>query len=779
MVRKALKILLYWVLAFLLLASLTAYAAGETVFVSRQQIADNLEFTNTITWDAAAGRRESFTLNLTGAGDAYPVILTGDTVFGSTRITGIVEYAESLGLNVLAAVNADFFFPESGIPMGIVIEDGVYKSSPGGRNAVAFAPDGGVSIVEAPSVTISLRNWGKAIEPHNEEGAGMTDVDAPGDAGGTVNLTHFNKSRTEFGGMVLYSEDFSTVSTRTSTPGWFVRFRILDGVPAVSGEMTLEVTEKFASDGAVVIGEGNLILTAPDQSNRQADFEKFSVGDIVTLSISADDERVAKAAYATGGGDIIISDGIMTNPEAWFQTSATRAPRTVFGLRRDGTVITYVIDGRSSEHSIGMTLDEAADEFLRQDVVYAVNFDGGGSAAMSVRLPGEAAARVVSRPSDGSERGCASYLLFVTGAAPDSAARNLSMINNGVIVLAESSAELAFTATDRGYMPASVPADMRVTPLSPGSSVSGNVYTAGGMAATDRLALFSPSTGARGYGEVYVITRPTSISAARAGSSAPLQSVSLFPGQTLDLDITATYYRRPVIAQAHSFTFEVSGNIGEMTAPGVFEAGITPGQSGTIEISAGGRSIMINVDISGFIDMQNHWAGEYAQFLADAGITLGVTATEYGPGLTMRRGDFVLMLHRAAGSPAPAGTEAFDDVPEDAYYAQAVEWAREAGITTGTGGNSFSPLSSLTRQDAFTFVYRALEILGIEYDDGSPEDLDHFSDAGQVAGYAEIPTATLVELGVVEGSGGNLTPLNTLTRAEMAKVLATVLSVGE
>jgi hypothetical protein len=577
--------------------------------------------------------------------------------------------------------------------------------------------------------------------------------------------------------MVLYSEEFSTVSTRTTTPGWFVRFRILEGTPSVSGMMTLEVTETLTSDSAATIGEGNLVLTAADQNDLGLEFEKFAVGDIVTLTTTTNDERLANAAYATGGGDILVSGGVRADRSEWTAALLPRAPRTAFGVRADGTVISIIVDGRNSEHSVGMTLDELADEMLRQGSVYAVNFDGGGSSALSIRIPGNSGATVVSRPSDGSERGCATYILFVTDAVSNGTVRNLSLRNDGIIVLAESSVDLTFSATDRGYMPARVPGDILVSTIDSDASVDGARYTAGSMAGTDMLSLFSPSTGASGTGEVFVITRPTSITAVRKGGTTPITSVKLAPGETFDFDVIATYYRRAVTAQLHSFEYTVSGDIGEMTEPGVFVAGPLMHRAGVITISAGGRSGEIRVEIGGFTDMEGHWAQGYAEFLFHMGITAGVTPTLYGPSRLMRRGDFILMLHRAAGEPAPDSTESFDDVPEDMYYATALAWAKEVGIAYSSAGNDFDPQSPLTRQDAFTFTYRALDILDKQHKDGTFEDLSRFSDAGDVEEYALVPTATLIRLGIVEGIGDRLAPHGTLTRAQMAKVLTMVLQL--
>jgi len=793
MKRGKLRIIAALIILQLLLSITIAYAEGDTVYINTRMLADNLEYINTITWDEDIGRTESFAVRMTGPGDAYSIVMFGDKPFGGYRISSLVSYAESIGYNVLAVVNTDFFSTHS-IPIGIVIEDGVYITSSSGWTAVAFGYDGSIDFIEAPSVYISLLNNGGA---EDAEGGDTEDDDAVDDetgddetgdegteetgsnAGQTTGVWNLNKMRMDGGGMTLYSEAFSTVSTRTSSPGWFVRFRILEGVLSVSGTMTLEVTETLTSDGEAPIGEGYLVLSAADESGLDSEFEKFAVGDIVTLTTTCSDERLENARYATGGGDILISDGAVADSGSWSPTPETRAPRTAFGVREDGTVISYVIDGRNAAHSVGMTLHELAEELLRQGCVYAVNFDGGGSTALSVRLPGSDRATVVSRPSDGNERACSTYILFVTDAEPGGGAINLSLLNDGLILLAESSVDLTFAATDGGYVPADVPADIIVTPMEPGAIISGSSYTAGFMAGTDRLTLYSPSTGAGGIGEIFVITRPTSITARRKGLSSPLTSVKLTPGERLEFDVTATYYRREVISQAGSYSFTVTGDIGGMAEPGVFIAGESLLEKGVISISAGGRSIDILVEISGFADMDGHWAKDYAEFLLREGISNGISATMYGPSFDMKRADYILMLYRAAGEPEVSEEESYDDVLLDEYYAQALSWAKETGITDDTEDNCFDPQSPLSRQDAFTFTYRALEVLNKCYSDGTDEDLEPFPDAFEIDEYALVPTATLIALGIVEGSEGMLIPHSTLTRAQMAKVLMYVMLLEE
>lgn len=89
------------------------------------------------------------------------------------------------------------------------------------------------------------------------------------------------------------------------------------------------------------------------------------------------------------------------------------------------------------------------------------------------------------------------------------------------------------------------------------------------------------------------------------------------------------------------------------------------------------------------------------------GITNGTSATTFGPESAVSRAQAVTFLWRSANAPAASGVS-FDDVADGSYYAQAVAWAAQEGITSGTGGNSFSPDLIVSRAQAVTFLYRQL-----------------------------------------------------------------------
>ena len=90
------------------------------------------------------------------------------------------------------------------------------------------------------------------------------------------------------------------------------------------------------------------------------------------------------------------------------------------------------------------------------------------------------------------------------------------------------------------------------------------------------------------------------------------------------------------------------------------------------------------------------------------GITSGTSATTFAPDMTVTRGQTVTFLYRAAGAPAVTGGS-FADVAADVYYADAVAWAVKESVTSGTGGNNFSPDAPCTRGQIVTFMYRGVQ----------------------------------------------------------------------
>ena len=152
------------------------------------------------------------------------------------------------------------------------------------------------------------------------------------------------------------------------------------------------------------------------------------------------------------------------------------------------------------------------------------------------------------------------------------------------------------------------------------------------------------------------------------------------------------------------------------------------------------------------------------KWAAETGVTTGVGDGLFAPEWVCTRGQIVTFLWRASGSPAPKATELpFTDVAADAYYAQAVLWAVENGITNGTSETTFSPDQTCTRAHAVAFLYRM---------SGSPAAAGStFSDVAADA-YYRAAVAWAVEKGITNGtSGTTFSPDDTCTRGQIVTFL--------
>ena len=115
-----------------------------------------------------------------------------------------------------------------------------------------------------------------------------------------------------------------------------------------------------------------------------------------------------------------------------------------------------------------------------------------------------------------------------------------------------------------------------------------------------------------------------------------------------------------------------------------------------------------NTMLNFFVDVKaDNYFYDAVKWAAEKGITSGTDDTHFSPNAACTRAQIVTFLWRAAGSPEPKGTGSFADVSADSYYAKAVAWAVENGITGGTGDGKFSPNATCTREQAVAFLYRA------------------------------------------------------------------------
>lgn len=169
--------------------------------------------------------------------------------------------------------------------------------------------------------------------------------------------------------------------------------------------------------------------------------------------------------------------------------------------------------------------------------------------------------------------------------------------------------------------------------------------------------------------------------------------------------------------------------------------------------------------VNPFADVANSaYYVDAVEWMLKREVTQGTTETTFSSNLNCTRAQIVTFLWRAAGSPEPKGTVSFADVSAGSYYAKAVAWAIENGITGGTGDGLFSPDAACTRAQSAAFLYRAAGSPAVNGSAG-------FSDVAADAYYAQA-VAWAKEHGITDGIGGGLFgSANDCTRAQIAAFL--------
>lgn len=173
-----------------------------------------------------------------------------------------------------------------------------------------------------------------------------------------------------------------------------------------------------------------------------------------------------------------------------------------------------------------------------------------------------------------------------------------------------------------------------------------------------------------------------------------------------------------------------------------------------------------------FLDVpKSFWGYESIERAAQLGYVNGVGGGKFEPNRQLTRAEFVTMLYRMAGKSAASTAAAFTDVPQNAWYRDAVNWAAEKGYVNGTGENSFNPDGKITRQEVVTILFRyggaqsgAETMFSSMYD-------SQFADSGAIAPWAKTAMYWAIYNGVVNGtSPTTVSPTATATRAEVAAI---------
>ena len=194
------------------------------------------------------------------------------------------------------------------------------------------------------------------------------------------------------------------------------------------------------------------------------------------------------------------------------------------------------------------------------------------------------------------------------------------------------------------------------------------------------------------------------------------------------------------------------------------------GETKTETIPAGGCPSAGFTDVPG----EDNWAHAGIDYCVANGLMSGVGDNLFAPKMTTTRAQIVQILYNLEGEPKVSGTMPFTDLTQN-WYKDAVLWAYQTGVVSGTSATTFAPDLPVTREQiAVILMGYAEKVLGVTRT-WTPADLSVFPDAGSVSGWAKDALADAVALGLISGASNGgvtyLSPKGSATREQVATIL--------
>ena len=735
--KRQYKRTITFVAAAALLTSIAlASVIGELINGHETFLGGGMELSKGVYWTGSDYRTENY-IEYTPNESITPVVVSGSKLCNYGSFSSMANLLEKQGKHVVAGINGDYFVVKNNEPLGIVVEDGELLSSDAGHYAVGFKADG-TAVFGKPALQLSVGINGESI-PMN-----------------AVNKTRNNAE------IVLYTDNYAA-KTKNTGEGMDIICAI-DSPVTMNGTVNLTIEQILLEGGAVDIPEGKAVLSvsAGLYEETLAKFNALVQGDTITVTVSSPEEW-SQVRYAIGSLYKLV-----TNGAAESGLEAAAAPRTAIGMKADGSLVLYTMDGRQSGHSVGVGMTTLAERMIELGCTEATIMDGGGSTSLNAIYLGDSSASQINSPSDGAQRSVTNYIMLVTEEKPTGVASRLAIYPLSTNILAGATTSFEVKAADENGYAAAVPAGISLSAESGiGSITPDGSFTAKASGSGTVTAAASGLTSAAV--QVRVVESPSILRLYKQGTSKAVTSLSVETESKTDLMAQAMDNYVYLISQDTCYKWSVEGNIGSIDENGVFTAGADTAE-GSITVSAGEKTLTIPVKVTrpGYYDdvQKGEWFYDGINYVTEQGMMNGVEERVFNPNGDMSRAMVVTVLHRLAGKPAAGeNAPAFADVAAGEWYSDAVAWAAEQGVVQGYDG-SFDPNGAVTRQQLATILYRY---------HGSPATeatLDAFADAQTVSDWARAAMCWSTEKGIIGGvSATELSPASTATRAQVAVIL--------
>ncbi len=540
--------------------------AQGTVYIRNTFISDQ----------ASVGKQTENIFSYTPNSDVIPIIYNGTSVYGKRTLTQAESILNSAGINTAMGMNADFFSFKTGVPMSNTIIDGeILTKDTSCLSSVGFNDDG-TAFISPLSIKTTL----------------TTDTNS-------FPVECINKFRQPY---FVYLFD-SRYGDKTMSEGWGINVTLgnVSGSFKLNSNMTAVVEDVSEGDNSVPIPNGKIILSVSADAPQELKDRLYSlsVGQNVTLNtcLASDDTRWLNAGYGIGctGGTLI------TNGELNF-TEESAAPRTALGIKADGTIILYTLDGRQSGYSFGARKETLAQRLLELGCVDAVNLDGGGSTTIGGVYPGTTDFKVLNSPSEGSLRACANFIFLKKQNPYTGVPYKMFVSPYGKWLLSGATTQITAELVDSAYGKANAVSPV-IYSIADGTTASGSTIDSSGFLTVEGdgdIYISAVSGDINGGTLIHSVKTPDSIAVISEDTGNGLNTITIKRGESINL--TATAYLNGVSLSANDYCFNWSvanndGEIGTIDNVGFFTASNMKDAKGLISVSAGGFKKDIPVSV--------------------------------------------------------------------------------------------------------------------------------------------------------------------------------------
>ncbi|WP_153722081.1 phosphodiester glycosidase family protein [Sporosarcina cascadiensis] len=633
------------------------------------------------------------------------------------------------GNRVVGAVNASFFDMKTGMPMYLlsqgneIVNGGVISSS----NSYYVSHPIAFGVTKDGKAEIDNFNLGIQVDV-NGNTYQMTGLNRERQADETIIFTPQHVKNTtgsnEFGIELVVETDSAIKSTHygQKTQGKVVQVRGY-------GE---KAPIKIPSNGFVISVHGKKGLER---------FKSVNVGDAVSLNLSIDD-KWKDSEFMMASGPMLVKDGkrhITMDTNNWRATA--RTARTAIAISKDKKQVHLVTVDSRSGYSNGMTLTQFANYLVSQGYDRALNFDGGGSTTMGIRNYGSNQVVLANRTSNASQRNISAIVEAVsTAPTGEPAIVSVSRSNIGDMLVGATADFKINHVLDAHYNPITTIASQAKTTSTKGT-VEGTGLTYKAVKAGDDRIIVNYGAAKQSF-PVKVVAEPAKLTVKSSATSVK-------PGGKINFTATpADAAGKPIIYNANQLTWSVTGEIGSVTANGIFTA--SKAGKGQVNATLGTKTIAVPVEVKSnattnptpnptppsgnekpdvtklFKDVPLSYA--YATeiyYLRDQSVINGDIDGKFNPGDTLSREHAAVILSRAFNlEPTENAKHSFSDVPKSHRYYNEINAIANANIVGGHANGTFDPKGELTRSQMAMILVKAYKLEGEsakKFNDVSPQ----------------------------------------------------------